>query len=448
VTAPALAPNRAPNAAPNTAPKANRWVQAALGIVCMFMIANLQFGWTVFVDPLAKATGWSLAAIQIAFTIFVLVETWLVPFEAALVDRFGPKIMVVAGGIFSGLGWVVNGQIHSLPGLYAGAVLAGIGAGMVYGTCVPNAVKWFAQHRGLAVGLTVAGFGAGAAITVTPLVMMIQHAGPYTTFTFFGLLQGAVIVLCGLFLVSPPRVTNPEEERKVRCLQGRCDKTLREALASPVFWVMYVTFMLVAAGGLMAVAQLAPIAHAFKIANAPMHVAFWTIPTLLLTLQLNNIVGGIARPLLGWISDRVGREKTLAVAFLVEGIGVWAFSKYGHTPVSFVVLAALVFFAWGEIYSIFPSLMRDHFGQRYAATNYGALYTAKGAASFLVPISGVITAATGSWSAALYLSAALNVVAAFLAIAVLRPLRVREITRSQVQPPPDAFTAVAEALPS
>ncbi len=425
----------------------NRWVQIGLGIVCMFMIANLQFGWTVFVDPLNRAMGWSLAAIQVSFTIFVLVETWLVPFEAALVDRFGPRIMVICGGIIAGLGWVCDGTIHTLPGLYAGGVLAGIGAGMIYGTCVPNAVKWFSRNRGLAVGLTVAGFGAGAALTVTPLVMMIERSGPFHTFTFFGIAQGAVIVLCGLFLVSPPRTTTHDMLVGVRCLQGIGDSTPAQTLRSPVFWVMYATFTLVAAGGLMAVAQLAPIAKAFHIAKAPVHVLFWTAPALLLTLQLNNIVGGIARPLLGWISDHAGREKTLAVAFAVEGVGVWAFSRYGHTPVSFILLAALVFFAWGEIYSIFPSLMRDHFGQRYAATNYGALYTAKGVASLLVPISAVITAATGSWSAALYLAAAMNIVAAILAIGVLWPMRVREIARSRVRDP-DLSIAIESALPS
>src|SRR5262245_26531932 len=219
-------------AAPPAA-SANRWVQVGLGIVCMVMIANLQFGWTVFVEPLKKSMGWSLAAIQFAFTIFVAVQTWLVPFEAALVDKLGPKVMVVAGGIFSGLGWVVDGQFHSLFALYVGAGLAGLGAGMVYGTCVPNAVKWFARRRGLAAGLTVAGFGAGAALTVWPLFTMIQRAGPFQTFTFFGLVQGGVIVLCGLFLVRPPERVTAAEERTVRCLQGRRDMTLGEALRSP-----------------------------------------------------------------------------------------------------------------------------------------------------------------------------------------------------------------------
>ncbi|HTJ27485.1 MAG TPA: oxalate/formate MFS antiporter [Candidatus Limnocylindria bacterium] len=438
-------PHGAEAAETAAAPSANRWVQAALGVVCMFMIANLQFGWTVFVNPLSERMHWSIAAIQVSFTIFVLVETWLVPFEAALVDKWGPRVMVVGGGLFSGLGWVCNGQIHSLAGLYAGGALAGIGAGMIYGTCVPNAVKWFSKHRGLAAGITVAGFGAGAAVTVMPLVFMIQHVGPFPTFTFFGIVQGAVIVFCGLFLVSPPRNAVVQRNDESRCLQGTRDMTLGQTLGSPVFWVMYVMFTLVAASGLMAVAQLAPIAKAFHIGKAPIHLlGLWTVPALLLTLQLNNIVGGIARPLLGWISDYVGREKTLCVAFVAEGIGVWAFSKYGHTPVSFILLAAVVFFAWGEIYSIFPSLMRDHFGQRYAATNYGALYTAKGIGSLLVPISGIIAASSGGWSAALYLAAAMNIVAAILA-AVLWPLRVREISHTRVE---DPATAVATAYPS
>jgi|HubBroStandDraft_1064217.scaffolds.fasta_scaffold03080_9 OFA family oxalate/formate antiporter-like MFS transporter len=412
-------------------PRATPWIQLGLGIICMCMIANLQFGWTAFVPKLIKNTHWTLTAVQWSFTIFVLVETWLVPFEAALVDRFGPRLAVIVGGIFAALGWVCNGQLHSLPGLYLGGALAGIGAGMVYATCVPNAVKWFAANRGLAVGLTVAGFGAGAAVTVTPLVHMIQTAGPFPTFTFFGLAQGAVIILCGFFLVSPPRATTPAMLANVRCLQGTHDYTLLETLRSPVFWLLYAVFILIAAPGLMFVAQIAPVATAFHLAAIPVHVALWTAPVLLLTLQLNNIVGGISRISLGWISDRVGRERTLAVAFSVEGVGVWAFSRFGHTPVAFILLSALVFFAWGEIYSIFPALIRDHFGQRYAATNYGVLYTAKGVASLLVPISSAIAIATGSWTTVFYLAAVMNIVAAFLAIAVLWPLRLREVSRDR-----------------
>jgi OFA family oxalate/formate antiporter-like MFS transporter len=397
----------------------------------MFMIANLQFGWTVFVDPLRKSMGWSLAAIQLSFTIFVLVETWLVPFEAALVDRFGPRVMVIGGGILAALGWVINGTIHTLPGLYAGGAVAGIGAGMIYGTCVPNAVKWFSRHRGLAAGLTVAGFGAGAALTVTPLVMMIERSGPFHTFTFFGIVQGAVIVICGLFLVSPPRQTTAAMVRESRCLQGPGESPLSQTVRSPVFWVMYVMFTLVASGGLMAVAQLGPIAKDFGIGNTPVTIFGLTMFALTYALSINGLFNGITRPILGWVSDRVGREVTMFAAFLLEGLGIFALMQWGHNPVSFVLLSGLVFFAWGEIFSIFPSTTRDHFGQKYATTNYGMLYTAKGTGSLIVPLASVLTAMSGSWTLALTVAAIFNIAAALLAIGVLRPLRIWDVKRSR-----------------
>jgi MFS transporter, OFA family, oxalate/formate antiporter len=406
----------------------NPWVQLVAGIVCMAMIANLQYGWTVFVNPIHEQMGWSLAAIQVSFTLFVLVETWLVPFEAALVDRYGPRMMVVAGGIFAGFAWIINSQASSLGVLYFGGILAGIGAGIVYGTCIGNAVKWFAARRGLAAGLTAAGFGAGAALTVIPLTRMVASHGYQTTFLVFGVLQGLIVILAALFLVTPPRVAAPET-LKPRTLQNVRDYTPAQTLRSPVFWVMYVMFVLVGAGGLMAVAQLGPITKDFGIRDVPVTILAITLPTLTFALSLNNIMNGITRPVLGWISDRVGRELTMFVAFMLEGLGIFALMKFGTTPVAFVLLSGLVFFAWGEIFSIFPATTRDHFGQRYATTNYGMLYTAKGTAALIVPVASIITAATGNWTAALSLAAIFNIVAAIAAIAVLYPIRVREIRK-------------------
>jgi len=406
--------------------RANPWLQLVAGIICMAMVANLQYGWTVFVDPMHVAHGWSRAAIQVTFTLFVLVETWLVPFEAALVDRFGPRNMVVAGGIFAALGWVVNSYAYSLGFLYVGGILAGIGAGIVYGTCIGNALKWFAGNRGLAAGLTAAGFGAGAALTVIPLTTMVKSSGYQHTFLVFGLLQGLVVVIAAMFLLMPP-ATTVKQGRPPRVLQGTHDYAPMETLRSPVFWVMYVMFVLVAAGGLMAVAQLGPITKDFGIAKAPVTIFGITLATLTYSLSLNNLVNGLSRPLLGWVSDNIGREVTMFIAFLLEGFGIIALMKFGHSPVAFVLLSGLVFFAWGEIFSIFPSTTRDHFGQKFATTNYGMLYTAKGTAALIVPLASVLTAATGSWTAALTVGAVFNVAAALLALAVLRPLRVYEI---------------------
>ncbi|MGA3037204.1 MAG: oxalate/formate MFS antiporter [Vulcanimicrobiaceae bacterium] len=419
----------------------NPWVQLVAGIVCMAMVANYQYGWTAFVNPMAAKNGWGIAAIQVSFTVFVLVETWLVPFEAALVDRHGPRVMVMIGGILAGLAWVIDSSATTLPMLYIGGAVAGVGAGIVYGTCIGNALKWFAGRRGLAAGLTSAGFGAGAAITVVPLTMMIASSGYQHTFLFFGILQGAIIVIASLILITPPK-TKPVDTTPPRVLQGTYDHTPAQTLRSPVFWVMYVMFVLVAAGGLMAVAQLGPIAKDYYVDTFPVSLLGITLPALTFALSLNNIMNGVTRPLLGFISDRAGREITMFWAFLIEGIGILALMKWGTTPVSFVILSGLVFFAWGEIFSIFPSTTRDHFGQRYATTNYGMLYTAKGTAALIVPLASVITAATGSWSAALEIAAAMNVIAAVMAIGVLKPVRLWD----NKQPVPEP--AVPAAVPA
>jgi MFS transporter, OFA family, oxalate/formate antiporter len=422
----------------------NPWVQLVAGVICMAMIANLQYGWTLFVDPLAQANGWGRAAVQVSFTVFVVVETWLVPFEAALVDKYGPRIMVAIGGALAGIAWVIDANAHTLPVLYTAAVIAGIGAGIVYGTCIGNALKWFAGRRGLAAGITSAGFGAGAAVTVIPLSAMIRDSGYAHTFLVFGVLQGLVILVVSMLLVTPPKV--PAEKQKVspRVLVGNRDFVPRETLASPVFYVMYVMFVLVASGGLTAVAQLAPIANDRYINNFPVTLMMITAPALTFALSLNNVMNGITRPLLGFVSDKIGRETTMFWAFLLEGFGIFALMQWGTTPVSFVLLSGLVFFAWGEIYSIFPATTRDHFGQKYATTNYGMLYTAKGTASLLVPLASVITAKTGNWSAVLAIAAAFNIVAAFMAMFVLRPLRERDLRRRGALPitPTAAATAV------
>jgi MFS transporter, OFA family, oxalate/formate antiporter len=410
-------------AAPQTGVLSNPWIQLVTGIICMVMIANLQYGWTLFVLPMSASTGWALGAIQVSFTLFVLVETWLVPFEAALVDRYGPRRMVLVGGIFAALGWVVNSFATSLEMLYAGGILAGIGAGIVYGTCVGNALKWFVGKRGLAAGLTAAGFGAGAAATVIPLSNMIKSNGWQETFLVFGIIQGVIIIIASFFLVTPP-ATTIKEARPIKVLQGDHDYTPGETLRSPIFWVMYVMFTLVAAGGLMAVAQLGPIAKDFGIAKTHVTLFGITMAALTYTVALNNLVNGLTRPILGWVSDNIGRELTLFFAFLLEGIGIFALMKFGHSPVAFVLLSGLVFFAWGEIFSIFPATTRDQFGQKYATTNYGMLYTAKGTGSLIVPLASVLTAVSGSWTLALSVAGVFNIVAALLSIGVLRPMRV------------------------
>ena len=432
-------------------PPSYRWMQLFMGIVCMVMIANLQYGWTLFVNPIADKHGWAKAAIQVAFTIFVLTETWLVPIEGYLVDRFGPRPVVLVGGLLCGLGWVMNSFAASLPALYVAAAISGIGAGAVYGTCVGNALKWFPDRRGLAAGLTAAGFGAGSALTVLPIQAIIKTMGYETAFLYFGIGQGVIVMLLAIGLTDPRLVlsagfpkTAGAAAASTRVIQSQRNYRPMQIVREPVFWVMYLMFVLVAAGGLMAVAQLAPIAKDFKIADVPVSILGLTLPALTFALTIDRILNGLTRPFFGWVSDQIGRELTMLIAFTVEGIGILCLYRFGHEPLMFVILSGLVFFAWGEIYSLFPSTNADTFGAKFAAANAGLLYTAKGTAALLVPFSSVLTTATGSWHAVFVVAGVMNIVAALLAWFVLRPMRRRLIEQSN---PSSTVPAVAGAVP-
>jgi len=401
---------------------ASPWWQLLIGVTCMVMIANYQYGWTLFVGPLDSKYHWGRASIQVAFTIFVLLETWLVPVEGYLVDRFGPRWVTVVGGVLCGIAWAINSWADSLAWLYFAAALAGIGAGGVYGTCIGNAVKWFPGRRGLAAGLTAAGFGAGSALTIIPIANMIKNAGYEQTFLVFGLLQGAVVVVLGFLLLTPP-ASMMAAPAKVAPGAGRAQATWTEMIRTPVFWVMYVMFVLMAAGGLMATAQLAPIAKDFKVADVPVSLIGLTLPALTFALTIDRVLNGLCRPFFGWVSDNIGRENTMFIAFALEGLGIFALYKFGSDPVFFVILSGLVFFAWGEIYSLFPATVTDTFGAKYATTNTGLMYTAKGTASLLVPLANVLTTTTGSWQAVFLTAAGMNIVAAVMALALLKPMR-------------------------
>ncbi len=420
--------------APVAATAANRWLQLIVGVVCMVMIANLQYGWTLFVHPMSVAHGWAVADIQIAFSLFVALETWLTPVQGWIVDRIGPKngprLMVAFGGITIAIGWIINSAAATLATLYFGAALTGIGAGAIYATCVGNAVRWFPDRRGLAVGLTAAGFGAGAALTVVPIREVIAAHGYGTAFFWFGLIQGAIVfvlawLMRGPFAGETPIVVAP------KVIQTTESFSPRAMLATPVFWVLYVMFVLVSASGLMATAQIALIARSFHVADI---LILGGITTLTLALLVDNVANGAARPLFGWISDNIGRENTMAIAFGLGGISYWLLGSLGTAPWAFVLFAGLIFLTWGEIFSLFPSTCTDSFGPKYATTNLSLLYTAKGASAFLVPLANVIVAATGSWHIVFVVTAVMNFVVVGLALLVLRPLRSRSLARHAYHP--------------
>ena len=408
------------------ASEATRWGQLVFGIICMVMIANLQYGWTYFVDPIDAKHHWGRTDIQVAFTIFVALETWLVPVEGWFVDHFGPRIVVTFGGVVVALAWTLNAYASSLTLLYLAAALSGIGAGAVYGTCVGNALKWFADRRGLAAGLTAAGFGAGAAATVYPIITTIATYGYENAFLWFGLGQGVVILILSQFLRAPAPGEAPAAAP--RLAQSKRDYAPVEVVRSPLFWLMYVMFVLVAASGLVVTAQVAPIARDYRIANVPINFLFITTTVLILAGIVDNILNGLARPTFGWVSDKIGRENTMAIVFTIGAGAYWALGTIGVTPWLFVITAGLVYFTWGEIYSLFPATCTDSYGAKFATTNAGLLYTAKGTASFLVPAASLLQSYTGGWHAVFVVATIMNLIVAALALFVLKPLRHRAMS--------------------
>ncbi len=411
----------------------NRWFQLIVGIIGMVMIANLQYGWTLFVNPIADKFHVTRAGIQWAFTLFVLTETWLVPFEGYLVDRLGPALLVALAGLLVGLAWIIDANASSLSGLYLGAIVGGIGAGIVYGTAVGNALKWFPDRRGLAAGLTAAGFGAGSALTIVPIYNMIKASGYQHTFLFFGILQGAVVLIAAAFLRAPKKGDVADVKPKVS--QSTRDFTLAETLRTPAFWLLYVMFTMVATGGLMATAQLGPMAKDYKVADIPVSLFGITLAALPFALSLDRIMNGLTRPFFGWVSDNIGRENTMFLAFAGEGVMIILLLKLAHIPVAFVVLTGLVFFGWGEIYSLFPATSGDLFGRKWATANYGALYTAKGTASLLVPLGSHLQRLTGSWVPIYTVAIVFDFAAALLAVFALKPLRTRFISQTRGMAP-------------
>src|SRR4029077_20541281 len=386
---------------------ANPVTQLVLGIICMASVANMQYGWTLFVDPIDSQHHWGRPAIQFAFTLFVLIETWLVPVEGYLVDRFGPRPVVLGGGILVAIAWALNSMADSLALLYFAAALGGIGTGAVYGTCVGNALKWFPSRRGLAAGFTAAGFGAGAALTVAPIQTMITTSGYQHAFLFFGLLQGAIVIVGAFGLLVAPasyRAAAPKKSTSARSF------TPTEVLRSPVFWVMYLMCFLVAAGGLILIANMAPIAKDLKVAKIPVELFGLTMVAGTFAIKLQRIFDGIGRPFFGWVSDHIGRENTVAITFLIGAAALFIVVQSGTNPVVFVLVTALYFGVFGEIYSLFPATQGDTFGSRFAAANAGMLYTAKGAGALLVPVAAGIAKVHG-WGPVFTLAMTFNVIA-------------------------------------
>jgi MFS transporter, OFA family, oxalate/formate antiporter len=416
----------------------NRWWQLVACMIAMVAIANLQYTWTLFTVPLSTGLNARLSDVQLTFTLFILTQSWLVPIEGYLVDRLGARIVVAVGGLLVGLSWVGSGLAQSLPALYGCYVLGGIGVGAVYGACVGTALKWFPDRRGLAAGLVVGAYGAGAAVTVIPIQRTIEHSGYNSAFITWGILQGIVVTVLARFMVAPASSWKPGGRQYAaatpeRVEQSAVNYTPLQMLKMGTFHLMYLVSALVTFGGLVVTAQLKPIATAYGLDKTAVIPG---VSAVALALMLNLIVGGMTRPLWGWLSDRIGRYSTMAMAFGLGALGILALVELVQHAIWFVILSSFTVFTWGATFVLFSAAIGDVFGSEYAATNNGIQYTSKGVASIFAGWGAAkLLEATGSWTPVLWAAFACNLLAAILAFFCLKPMVAKITVRRDVSAP-------------
>ncbi|MGB7041377.1 MAG: oxalate/formate MFS antiporter [Xanthobacteraceae bacterium] len=410
----------------STASLSNRWSQLVLGLIAMMAISSPQYVWTLFTGPLNQKLGTSLAELQWTISLLVILQTWFSPFQAYLVDRFGPRLLISLGALLSGGSWVLSAYIDNLWALYfTYGVLGGFGTGIIYVGIIGLMVRWFPDRRGLATGLAAAGYGFGAFFTSFPIDSMIKSSGYAQTFIVWGVIQAVIGILAAQWLRTPPdgyQVASAAPAAAVA--QSRRSYSPREMLKSPVFYLLFIMMSMMSTSGLMVVFNVGPFAKDFGVAN----MLVFGMAALPLSLTLSRVTNGLTRPFFGWVSDHIGRETTMTLAFSLECAAILVLFAYINQPALFVVLSGLVFFGWGEIFSLFPSTLTDTFGPKYAATNYGFLYIAQGVGSILAgPAAAFLKQQTGSWTAVFIVVAVLDAVTAILAIAVLKPMRAKHM---------------------
>jgi len=406
----------------------NRWNQLILGLIAMMAISSPQYVWTLFTGPLNQKLGTTLAQLQWTFSLLIILQTWLSPFQAYLVDRFGPRLLIAIGALLSGGSWVLSAWVDNIWALYfTYGVLGGFGTGIIYVGIIGLMVRWFPDRRGLATGLAAAGYGFGAFFTSFPIDNMIKSSGYAHTLVVWGIIQGVIGIVAAQWLRTPPENYQVSGAASaIAAQQTQRSYSPREMLQSPVFYLLFLMMSMMSTSGLMVVSNVGPFAKEFGVAD----MLVLGMAALPLSLTLSRVTNGLTRPFFGWVSDHIGREATMALAFSLEAIAILILFAFIDRPALFVVLTGLVFFGWGEIFSLFPSTLTDTFGPKYAATNYGFLYIAQGIGSILGgPAAAFLKQTTGSWTIVFIVVAVLDAVTALLAITLLRAIRRKHFVR-------------------
>ncbi|MBI3464498.1 MAG: oxalate/formate MFS antiporter [Planctomycetes bacterium] len=402
--------------------------QLVASLIAIVMIANLQYAWTLFVGPIRAAHGWQQSEVQAAFTLFILLQTFVQPLDGWLMDRMGPRVLISVAGILCGLGWSAMGYASSLTQLHVCYALAGVGAAFVYSGCIGSALKWYPDRRGFASGLIAAGFGSGSAVFNLVIENYLIPTYDYQgAFLCSGLVQGVTITVVAQFLRHPDAsFALPKTAAATVTVQSRRNAetfNTREMLSKPQFYILYAMFVMVATGGLYLTANQKDIATA------------WGLSSIVSVIVVAGpIANGVSRIFWGWFSDRIGRENTMVIAFLLQAVCLVSVATLGRlSGPLFTIALVLTFFTWGEVYSLFPSTLGDYFGSKHATSNYAFLYTAKGVAAYLGAYLGTrLVERTGSWESVFYGSAVLAMAGGLTALVLKsRPLPKRATRRRQ-----------------
>lgn len=395
-----------------------RWIQLGLGVVCMMTISSPQYVWTLMTKPLMAKLGIALPEVQVTFSILVFLQAFCAPFQGSLIDRFGARTLISIGTLLAGLSWVLASHATSTTMLYLtyGGV-GGIGTGIVYVGVVGLMVRWFPDHRGLAAGAVAAGYGMGAILTTFPVSASIATRGIEGTLLLFGTVFAAIGFVAAQGLRMPP------SDAHERAAAGATrDYRPSQMAREPLFWLMFAMMTMMSTSGLMVTSQMASFAADFGVSK----VLVFGLAALPFALTIDRFTNGLTRPLFGWISDRAGRENTMFIAFSLEAVAMFAWLLLRGDAVLFVLLSGIVFFGWGEIFSLFPATLTDTFGTRHATANYGWLYLSFGIGSiFGGPLAALLHQHTGSWVPVFGCAIALDLVSAGLALFVLKPARAR-----------------------
>ncbi|UNK30065.1 oxalate/formate MFS antiporter [Serratia plymuthica] len=398
-----------------------RWIQLLLGLICMAAISSPQYVWTLLTKSLSAKLGVDLPALQVTFSLLIILQTFFSPFQGKLIDRFGPRLLISIGTLLSGFSWIISSQISNLTEFYlVYGCLGGLGTGIVYIGVVGLMVKWFPQQRGFAAGAVAAGYGMGAILTTFPISISLGSYGLEQTMMVFGGLFALVGFLASQGLKVPVNVDFQPNSTKLE--QSKRQFTSKEMLRQPLFWLMFVMMAMMSTSGLMVTSQMAIFAEDFGISQA----VVFGLAALPLALTLDRFTNGLTRPLFGFISDRYGREKTMFIAFALEGVAMTLWLMCREDPLLFVLLSGVVFFGWGEIFSLFPSTLTDTFGSQNATANYGWLYMSQGIGSILGgPLAALLYQHTQGWHVVFGMAISFDFITAALALWVLKPWRSR-----------------------